>query len=161
MVGDGQEADDATAAFSEVGSCRAAVLGHAPSCSCSGALDDGARQSPVACCGEVLLCSPVLPEVCSHYHFCCSGNLTSALQYWEEHAALSGSVLVFNTGRSLGQIQSLLTEKGKLAIPDALITAVGTKARCSCLDCSSPCSLHPPAVVKSWGVKTTGSGGME
>lgn len=50
------------------------------------------------------------------------------LQYWEEHAALSGSVLVFNTGRSLGQIQSLLTEKqGKLAIPDALITAVGTK----------------------------------
>ena len=52
------------------------------------------------------------------------------LQYWEDHAALCGSVLVFNTGRSLGQIQALLEEKrGILAVPDALITAVGTKVR--------------------------------
>ncbi len=35
---------------------------------------------------------------------------------------------VYNTGRSLGQFVSLLTEKaGKLALPDVLITAVGTK----------------------------------
>ena len=52
------------------------------------------------------------------------------MQYWEEHAALCGSVLVYNTGRSLGQIQSLLEEKrGIMAVPDALITAVGTKVR--------------------------------
>ena len=35
---------------------------------------------------------------------------------------------VYNTGRSLGQFVSLLEEKaGKLALPDVLITAVGTK----------------------------------
>jgi hypothetical protein len=50
--------------------------------------------------------------------------------YWESHAALAGSVLVYNTGRSLGQFQSLMREKtGKLAVPDVLITAVGTKVR--------------------------------
>ncbi len=39
---------------------------------------------------------------------------------------------VYNTGRSLGQFISLLTEKaGKLALPDALITAVGTKVTAS------------------------------
>lgn len=49
-------------------------------------------------------------------------------QYWEESAALSGGVLVYNTGRSLGQFQSLWQEKqGLLALPDVLITAVGTK----------------------------------
>lgn len=48
--------------------------------------------------------------------------------YWEETAALAGSVLVYNTGRSLGQFVSLLQEKeGALPLPDVLITAVGTK----------------------------------
>jgi len=48
--------------------------------------------------------------------------------YWEDNAALVGSVLVYNTGRSLGQFQGLLEAKGgALPVPDALITAVGTK----------------------------------
>lgn len=48
--------------------------------------------------------------------------------YWEENAALSGGVLVYNTGRSLGQFQGLLEYKaGALPVPDVLITAVGTK----------------------------------
>jgi hypothetical protein len=50
--------------------------------------------------------------------------------YWEDTAALAGSVLVYNTGRSLGQFTALWAEKaGALALPDVLITAVGTKAR--------------------------------
>jgi hypothetical protein len=48
--------------------------------------------------------------------------------YWEEVAALGDSVLVYNTGRSVGQVAQLFREKaGRLAVPDALITAVGTK----------------------------------
>ncbi len=48
--------------------------------------------------------------------------------YWEDSAALSGGVLVYNTGRSLGQFKSLWQQKqGLLALPDVLITAVGTK----------------------------------
>ena len=48
--------------------------------------------------------------------------------YWEDSAALSGGILVYNTGRSLGQFKSLWQEKrGLLALPDVLITAVGTK----------------------------------
>ncbi|KAL4457961.1 hypothetical protein ABPG75_012826 [Micractinium tetrahymenae] len=48
--------------------------------------------------------------------------------YWEENAALAGGVLVYNTGRSLGQFQGLLEYKaGALPVPDVLITAVGTK----------------------------------
>lgn len=48
--------------------------------------------------------------------------------YWEENAALAGGVLVYNTGRSLGQFQGLLEWKaGALPVPDVLITAVGTK----------------------------------
>ena len=51
--------------------------------------------------------------------------------YWEGSAALSGGVLVYNTGRSLGQFKSLWQEKrGLLALPDVLITAVGTKVSC-------------------------------
>lgn len=50
-------------------------------------------------------------------------------EYWESNAALAGSVLVYNTGRSLGQFVSLLEQKGgALPLPDVLITAVGTKA---------------------------------
>lgn len=49
-------------------------------------------------------------------------------RYWEDHAALAGSILVYNTGRSLGQFMYLWREKnGALALPDVLITAVGTK----------------------------------
>lgn len=52
--------------------------------------------------------------------------------YWENEAAVVGSVLVYNTGRSLGQFIALLEDKaGKLALPDVLITAVGTKVRIS------------------------------
>jgi hypothetical protein len=48
--------------------------------------------------------------------------------YWEDNAALAGGVLVYNTGRSLGQFQGLLEWKaGALPVPDVLITAVGTK----------------------------------
>lgn len=48
--------------------------------------------------------------------------------YWEEVAALTGARLVYNTGRSLGQFLGLLQAKsGALPVPDALITAVGTK----------------------------------
>ena len=47
---------------------------------------------------------------------------------WEDSAALVGSVLVYNTGRSQGQFEGLLKDKnGALPLPDALITAVGTK----------------------------------
>lgn len=49
-------------------------------------------------------------------------------RYWEDRAALTGSFLVFNTGRSLGQVMGLLENmRGTLPIPDAIITAVGTK----------------------------------
>lgn len=49
--------------------------------------------------------------------------------HWESNAVLRRSVLVYNTGRSLGQIISLFQEKaGALALPHVLITAVGTKA---------------------------------
>ncbi|GAB4820554.1 hypothetical protein N2152v2_007600 [Parachlorella kessleri] len=49
-------------------------------------------------------------------------------QYWEEHSALAGCVLVYNTGRSLGSFVHLYQERGgALALPDVLITAVGTK----------------------------------
>ncbi|GMH32935.1 hypothetical protein BSKO_00769 [Bryopsis sp. KO-2023] len=64
------------------------------------------------------------------------------MKYWEDNAALCGSVLVYNTGRSLGQFTHLLQEKmGKLAVPDVVVTAVGTKifhlesrdlGRCNC-----------------------------
>lgn len=48
--------------------------------------------------------------------------------YWEDRAALTGSFLVFNTGRSYGQVMGLLEHMtGTLPIPDAIITAVGTK----------------------------------
>lgn len=48
--------------------------------------------------------------------------------YWESEAALARSVLVYNTGRSLGQFVSLVnSQQGRLALPDVLVTAVGTK----------------------------------
>lgn len=48
--------------------------------------------------------------------------------YWENNAALAGSKLVYNTGRSLGSFLSLLKDKAHcIAVPDVVITAVGTK----------------------------------
>jgi Sucrose-6F-phosphate phosphohydrolase len=64
-------------------------------------------------------------------------------EYWEGTAALVGSVLVYNTGRSLGQFVALMAEKqGALALPDVLITAVGTKVRV-CLSACLPACLLP------------------
>lgn len=46
----------------------------------------------------------------------------------ENTASLGGSVLVLNTGRSKGQLMKLLKDKEDvIAVPDVLITAVGTK----------------------------------
>ena len=65
------------------------------------------------------------------------------LQYWEENSALSGCVLVYNTGRSLGSFVSLFQEKaGALALPDILITAVGTKVRASDGSLRGPLQQH-------------------
>eukprot|EP00803_Ostreobium_quekettii_P004176 evm.model.scf_87.1 EVM.evm.TU.scf_87.1 scf_87:8029-14871(-) len=48
--------------------------------------------------------------------------------FWEQEAVLRGSVLVYNTGRNLQSFKGLLAEKsGVLAVPDILISAVGTK----------------------------------
>ena len=42
--------------------------------------------------------------------------------------ALANSVLVYNTGRSLGQFVDLMQRcGGRVAVPDVLVTAVGTK----------------------------------
>lgn len=61
-------------------------------------------------------------------------------QYWEDNAALRNSVLVYNTGRSLGQFTSLYQEKaGALALPNVLITAVGTKVH---LPDAFNCPMH-------------------
>ena len=46
----------------------------------------------------------------------------------EDTASLGGSVLVLNTGRSKGQLMDLLSKKEDIiAVPDVIITAVGTK----------------------------------
>jgi hydroxymethylpyrimidine pyrophosphatase-like HAD family hydrolase len=48
--------------------------------------------------------------------------------YWDGRGRLAGGVLVFNTGRSIGSVMSLLKEKAALMpIPDVIVTAVGTK----------------------------------
>ncbi len=63
-------------------------------------------------------------------------------QYWEDNAALRNSVLVYNTGRSLGQFTSLYQEKaGALALPNVLITAVGTKVHLLSAPFCSPADL--------------------
>ncbi|KAG2488724.1 hypothetical protein HYH03_012724 [Edaphochlamys debaryana] len=47
--------------------------------------------------------------------------------YWEDGGALRGGVLVYNTGRSLESFLELLKAKAPhMAVPDALILAVGT-----------------------------------
>lgn len=49
-------------------------------------------------------------------------------RYWENVAALAKSVLVYNTGRSKGAFAKLLEDKQDImAVPDVIITAVGTK----------------------------------
>ena len=63
---------------------------------------------------------------------------------------------VYNTGRSLGQFVSLLTEKaGKLALPDVLITAVGTKVL------AVHCCQLAPAVLISQGCYILNSAGSQ
>ena len=67
-------------------------------------------------------------------------------QYWEDNAALRNSVLVYNTGRSLGQFTSLYQEKaGALALPNVLITAVGTKVHLLSVLLCSP--IHSPLLL--------------
>ncbi|KAF5835213.1 sucrose-6F-phosphate phosphohydrolase-domain-containing protein [Dunaliella salina] len=48
-------------------------------------------------------------------------------EYWENAAVLGGSILVYNTGRSLGSVRELLRSQPQVAEPDAVISAVGTK----------------------------------
>lgn len=49
-------------------------------------------------------------------------------RYWESVASLCSSVLVYNTGRSIGQLTGLLEYKRHcMTVPDVVITAVGTK----------------------------------
>lgn len=48
--------------------------------------------------------------------------------YWENTAALCSSIMVYNTGRSIGQLTGLLNHRRDcMVVPDAIITAVGTK----------------------------------
>ena len=48
--------------------------------------------------------------------------------YWENTRALTASVMVYNTGRSIGQVTGLLeARKDCMVLPDVIITAVGTK----------------------------------
>ena len=77
-------------------------------------------------------------------------STASFCQYWENTAVLAGGVLVYNTGRSLGQFQELLESKAEaLALPNALITAVGTKV---CLTgCVRVCPHARVAVLASAG----------
>jgi len=64
--------------------------------------------------------------------------------YWEDTAGLAGGVLVFNTGRSIGKVCSLFVEKaGLLAVPKAVITAVGTKI-------FERNMKYPPEMVEGW-----------
>ena len=49
-------------------------------------------------------------------------------EYWENSAALCSSIMVYNTGRSIGQLTGLLEHRQECMVtPDAIITAVGTK----------------------------------
>lgn len=49
-------------------------------------------------------------------------------EYWENTAALCSSILVYNTGRSVGQVTGLMEhQRDCMAVPNAIITAVGTK----------------------------------
>lgn len=48
--------------------------------------------------------------------------------FWHKVAPMTGSKLVYSTGRTLDSFLSLASEKGSIfATPDALICAVGTK----------------------------------
>ena len=86
------------------------------------------------------------------------GKTSDFCTYWESNAALAGGVLVYNTGRSLGGFISLMQEKnGALALPDVLITAVGTKVSGHFLELPrsvlhTGCSLRPaaPAESRKW-----------
>eukprot|EP00879_Flechtneria_rotunda_P014431 GHRR01015079.1.p1 GENE.GHRR01015079.1~~GHRR01015079.1.p1 ORF type:complete len:701 (+),score=242.04 GHRR01015079.1:231-2333(+) len=80
----------------------------------------------------VLLCSDIDGTMVNEHtdkkeQFWMDNRTKEFQEYWESSAALARSVLVYNTGRSKGQLIWLLKEKPMLAVPDVLITAVGTK----------------------------------
>lgn len=85
------------------------------------------RPFPQACAGPMMLVSDLDGTMVGN------GNEADSMtrrftEFWENNAVLRNSVLVYNTGRSLGQFTSLYQEKaGNLALPNVLITAVGTK----------------------------------
>ncbi|KXZ45571.1 hypothetical protein GPECTOR_53g157 [Gonium pectorale] len=65
--------------------------------------------------------------------------------WWEDGGALRGGVLVYNTGRSLQSFLELLRSKsGCMAVPDALILAVGT-----CVYLRNPAG-GPPDSPSGW-----------
>jgi len=64
--------------------------------------------------------------------------------YWDDCAGLAGGVLAYNTGRSIGQAASLFVEKKDLlAVPNVIITAVGTKI-------FERNKLFPPETLEGW-----------
>ncbi|KAA6421813.1 MAG: hypothetical protein FRX49_08132 [Trebouxia sp. A1-2] len=85
------------------------------------------RPFPQATAGPIMLVSDLDGTMVGNGHEA-DAMTYNFKQYWEDNAALRNSVLVYNTGRSLGQFTSLYQEKaGALALPNVLITAVGTK----------------------------------
>ncbi|GIL67509.1 hypothetical protein Vafri_20868 [Volvox africanus] len=65
--------------------------------------------------------------------------------WWEDGGALRGGVLVYNTGRSLDSFLELLRSKASvMAVPDALILAVGT-----CVYLRNPAG-GPPDQPSGW-----------
>ncbi|DBB07742.1 TPA: hypothetical protein ACH3X3_009162 [Trebouxia sp. C0006] len=85
------------------------------------------RPFPQATAGPIMLVSDLDGTMVGNGHEA-DAMTHNFKQYWEDNAALRNSVLVYNTGRSLGQFTSLYQEKaGALALPNVLITAVGTK----------------------------------
>jgi hypothetical protein len=67
-------------------------------------------------------------------------------EYWENSAALCSSIMVYNTGRSIGQLTGLLEHrKDCMVMPDAIITAVGTKIFLLNRRCT-----RPTAHVDAW-----------
>lgn len=80
--------------------------------------------------GPVMLCSDVDGTFVSDNHGdpFADRRVADFRAYWEDTASLGGSVLVLNTGRSKGALMSLLQDKeAVVAVPDVIITAVGTK----------------------------------
>ncbi|GBF98024.1 sucrose phosphatase [Raphidocelis subcapitata] len=80
--------------------------------------------------GPIMLCSDVDGTFVTDNRSDAWGDsrIADFRTYWEDVAALGGSVLVLNTGRSKGALMELLRQKEEIiAVPDVIITAVGTK----------------------------------